>query len=390
MKPASNMSRADQTRLFKWYKDNKRKLPWRSNKKTPYTIWISEVMLQQTTTKAVVHYYQTFLKRFKTLKSLALAPLEEVLEVWSGLGYYSRAKNLHKAAQIIHKTKNFPKSYKELLKLPGFGPYTARAVSSLAFGEKVGVLDANVIRVLCRYLNLKCQWWNTNEKNKLQMEVNKWVKHYSPPIMNQALMELGALVCTAQNPTCLICPLNKNCKALKKNQVHKLPLKRTQKSKEIWFWQPIIAIKNPCSSQLSQTKSNYQSTYFLSKDNQIAFIKNKTLPVFKGEYLFPGQVEQRQSVPKNYDFIHYITHHSIYVQVFLFSDNFHKKSTIQNNRKTSSWSWVKTKDIKKTNPSSLIQKVLNIAQKKLFHPGKMFEFPSPSLQGQALSRKNKR
>ena len=297
-------------------------------------------------------------------------------------------KNLHKAAQIIHKKKYFPQSYTELIQLPGFGPYTARAVSSLAFEEKVGVLDANVIRVLCRFLNLKCQWWKTEAKNTLQEEVDKWVKHFQAGIMNQALMELGSLVCTTHNPTCLICPLNKNCKALKNHQVHHLPLKRKQQTKQIWFWKPSVFIKNKPSKSLSptMTRNRQKQIHYLRKSSQIAFIKNNTLPVLKREFIFPGEIKRRQSLPKSYDFIHYITHHSIYVQVSpllevsqktsgsknINSSQLHliplslKKSTAKTLKKSTlcSYSWFKLEDIKKINPSSLIQKVLNTAQKK--------------------------
>ena len=191
--------------LVKWYEQNKRPLPWRKKNKNPYFIWISEVMLQQTRVEAVIPYYKKFIQKFKTIKKLANTPLEEVLPYWSGLGYYSRVKNLHMAAKILDRKKYFPRSYKELIKLPGFGPYTARAVSAFAFEEKTAVLDANVIRLLSRFLAFSDPWWNPKGRDFLQRNANQWIKIKKPSVVNQALMELGALVCTAQKPLCLVC-----------------------------------------------------------------------------------------------------------------------------------------------------------------------------------------
>ena len=323
---SENPYQTNPKQLIEWYKQNKRPLPWRKKKKNPYHIWVSEVMLQQTTVNAVIPYYEKFIKKFKTLESLAKAPLEEVIPYWSGLGYYSRVKNLHKSARIINKKKHFPQTYKELLKLPGFGPYTARAVSALAFNEKTGVLDANVIRVLTRYLNFKKPWWNKQGRETLQQEVDQWMIKYPPAILNQALMELGALVCTAQKPLCPVCPLKKNCKALKHNQVHLIPLKKEKKEKEIWFWKPLV----------------------FTKKNEVALTHNHSLPVLKNYPFFPGKAIRRKTPPKQYDFIHFITHHAVYVLVSKKAP-FPSQSTVL---------WVPIKGIQKKNPSSLIKKIL--------------------------------
>ena len=291
-------------------------------------------MLQQTTVNTVIPYYEKFIKKFKNMAALAKAQLEEVIPYWSGLGYYSRVKNLHKSAQIIHAKKYFPKTYKELLKLPGFGPYTARAVSSLAFDEKTGVLDANVIRVLTRYLGFKKAWWNKKAREILQKKVDQWMIKNPPDILNQALMELGSLVCTAQKPLCLICPLKKNCQSFKNDQTHLIPLKKKQKKKEIWLWKPFIFMKK----------------------NQIALTKNHFLPVLKNYPLFPGPAIKRKTPPKHYDFIHSITHYTIYVLI--------TKNTpfpIQ------PVSWIKTKDLQRKNPSSLVQKILHYKKNTVKH-----------------------
>ena len=322
-----NQFQTDQSQLIKWYKHNKRPLPWRTKKKNPYHIWVSEVMLQQTTVNTVIPYYETFIKKFKTVRSLAKAPLEEVLPYWSGLGYYSRVKNLHKAAQIINKKKYFPRTYRELLKLPGFGPYTARAVSALAFNEKTGVLDTNVIRILSRYLNFKKIWWNKKGRQTLQQAVDQWMIKNPPAILNQALMELGALICTVRKPLCTACPLKKNCKALKHNQIDLIPLKKEKKAKEIWLWKPLV----------------------LTKKNQVALTHNHSLPVLKNYLFFPGKAVRKKTPPKKYDLIHSITHHTIYVLIS-------KKTTPP----TQSISWITVQNLQKKNPSSLIKKVLFI------------------------------
>ena len=316
----------NRTALVQWYNQHKRILPWRNNK-NPYLIWISEVMLQQTTVNAVIPYYKRFIKKFKTLKKLAQADIKEVLPYWSGLGYYNRIKNLHKAAKIIYKQKYFPKSYKRLLKLPGFGPYTSRAVSSLAFNENTTVLDANVIRVLCRYYGLKIYWWNTAERNNLQMLADQWTRNTkSPAEINQALMELGALVCLNRQPYCPACPLNKNCQAYKHSAQHLIPIKKLTRKKEIWLWKPIIITKN--------TKT--------------AFIKNiNILPFLKNHLIFPGKAVRKNQAPKKYHLIHFITHHAIYVQVCSEKQIKHKN-----------FIWLSKPEIKQRSPSSLIQKVL--------------------------------
>ena len=189
--------------LSKWYKKNLRPLPWRKDK-DPYKIWISEIMLQQTTTTAVAPFFNRFIKKFPNVKTLAHAEIEDIYECWSGLGYYSRARNIHKAAKLIIKLKKFPQNYQELIQLPGIGPYTSRAIASIAFDEPVGVIDGNVIRVLTRKYNLPIEWWKTKERDLLQTIVDTYMHSQSPGMMNQAIMELGSTICTPKNPKCIL------------------------------------------------------------------------------------------------------------------------------------------------------------------------------------------
>lgn len=201
--------------LLSWYSKHKRDLPWRKTR-DPYCIWISEIMLQQTQVITVIDYYQRFLSKFPTIQSLAQAPLEEVLAQWSGLGYYSRARNLQKAAQIIvekHEGK-FPQNPEDILALPGIGRYTLGALASIAFEQALALVDGNVIRVYSRLFAWKGSPSETAFQKKiwaLAENILTWKRLSSYGDFNQALMELGATVCTPQSPTCLLCPLQNFC-----------------------------------------------------------------------------------------------------------------------------------------------------------------------------------
>ncbi len=202
-------------RLIEWYERNRRDLPWR-NRTDPYAIWVSEIMLQQTRVAVVVDRYQAFMARFPTLFALALAPEEEVLALWSGLGYYRRARMLLKAAQFVAKNLqgNLPATSAELRALPGIGAYTAAAIASIAFGEPVAVVDGNVERVLCRLSG----WESASRagaatlRRKIENLAGRLVDPKRPGDFNQALMELGATVCLPRNPQCLVCPVAAGCK----------------------------------------------------------------------------------------------------------------------------------------------------------------------------------
>ncbi len=202
-------------RLIEWYRCNRRDLPWR-NRRDPYAIWVSEIMLQQTRVAVVIERYQAFMARFPTLFALALAPEADVLALWSGLGYYRRARMLHKAAQFVAQNLqgNLPATSVELRTLPGIGEYTAAAIASIAFGEPVAVVDGNVERVLSRLGG----WESATRAGAgvLRRKVEEWaarlVDPESPGDYNQAVMELGAMVCTPRNPKCLVCPVAEDCK----------------------------------------------------------------------------------------------------------------------------------------------------------------------------------
>src|ERR1700728_2237614 len=203
-------------RLLEWYERNKRDLPWRRSR-NPYAIWVAEIMLQQTRVAVVVERYQEFLKRFPTLLSLALAPEQDVLAMWSGLGYYRRARMLHRAAQFVSENLqgNLPETAEELRVLPGIGAYTAAAVASIANNEPVAVVDGNVERVLCRFAGWGAgsrRGGGSTLRRKVEELARKLLDRARAGDSNQAVMELGATVCTPRNPQCTACPLMEDCK----------------------------------------------------------------------------------------------------------------------------------------------------------------------------------
>ncbi len=213
-------------KLLAWYDKAKRDLPWR-NIKDPYGIWVSEIMLQQTQVKTVIPYYQRWMKALPTIRKLANSSERKVLKLWEGLGYYSRARNLKKAAQIVNKDMGgkIPGTVAELQNLPGIGRYTAGAISSIAFGVKVPVLDGNVKRVLTRLFCISDVTTSALEK-RLWEKAKNFVPTRRPGDFNQALMELGATLCSHKSPTCQKCPLRKTCEAFEKGIVEQFPQKK--------------------------------------------------------------------------------------------------------------------------------------------------------------------
>ena len=212
--------------LIKWYLQNKRDLPWR-NTTNPYLIWLSEIMLQQTRVAQGMPYFFDFTKEFPTVFDLANAEEEKVLKLWQGLGYYSRARNLHKTAQYITNELNgvFPPVYKELLKLKGVGEYTAAAIASFSYNETVPVVDGNVFRVLSRYFDIESDIALPATKKEFAELAYELMPKDNPAIFNQAIMEFGALQCVPKNPDCSVCVFNESCIALQKKKVTVLPVK---------------------------------------------------------------------------------------------------------------------------------------------------------------------
>ena len=252
--------------LIRWYLKHKRDLPWRKTK-DPYLIWISEIILQQTRIAQGTDYYLRFIQRFPDVQSLANADIDEVLKLWQGLGYYSRARNLHIAAQDIHILYKdvFPLTAGELIKLKGIGKYTSAAIASICFNEPIPVVDGNVIRWIGR-MNGFMYIGNSDAMHKAVFEKAKeYMQKNNPGDFNQAMMEFGALQCVPLNPDCSICPFNKSCMAFRDGKISEIPLKTISKeSKERFF--------------------NY---LFITDERSFLIIKRTKKDIWQGLYEFP-------------------------------------------------------------------------------------------------------
>ena len=223
--------------LIHWYSVNKRDLPWR-NTKQPYRIWLSEIILQQTQVKQGLPYYEAFLTAFPSVFDLANARESDVLKLWQGLGYYSRARHLHATAKHIVEAFNgeFPITYNDLVKLKGVGDYTASAIASICFNEKTAVVDGNVYRVLSRVFGVNTPINSPKGSKEFKALAQELIDKHQPDAFNQAIMEFGAMQCKPQNPDCAVCPFNKTCIAFNSNTIDSLPVKiKSAKAKNKYF-----------------------------------------------------------------------------------------------------------------------------------------------------------
>jgi len=256
-----NISKA----LTNWYNQNKREMPWREIT-DPYRIWISEIILQQTRVNQGMSYYLRFVERFPDVKTLAVADEDEVLRYWQGLGYYSRARNLHKTAKIIVEKHNgiFPKKHSEILQLKGIGEYTAAAISSFAYNQAFAVVDGNVFRVLSRIYAVETPIDSTIGKKEFTKLAEKILDRNEPGLHNQAIMEFGALQCVPVQPECGVCPLQKVCKAYSLNLVDKLPVKATKTKVRVRFFNYFyIECQDMIFIQKRTSKDIWQNLYEL-------------------------------------------------------------------------------------------------------------------------------
>ncbi len=253
--------------LIHWYSINKRNLPWRETK-DPYFIWLSEIILQQTQVKQGLPYYGVFTREFPSVFHLANAEESKVLKLWQGLGYYSRARNLHATAKYIVRELNgeFPNKYEDLVKLKGVGDYTASAIASICFNEVTAVVDGNVYRVLSRYFGIDTPINSTKGIKEFKLLAQELIDKKKPDEFNQAIMELGAIQCKPKNPDCIMCPFSKGCIALNKKRITELPVKiKSAKAKKRYF--------------------NF--LVFLSKDNKTILEKREKRGIWQNLYQFP-------------------------------------------------------------------------------------------------------
>jgi A/G-specific adenine glycosylase len=350
-----------QEKLLNWFLKNQRKLPFRENK-DPYKIWISEVMLQQTRVAAMLPSYEKFILRFPDITSLAESTEEEVIQYWKGLGYYSRAINLRKGAVYLKKNfqAKFPESLEDALSVPGVGPYTARAVLSIAYNKEFAVLDGNVKRVLARYFLFKENISIPASHKALQELADTFLNSKNPGDHNQAMMELGAMVCL-QAPLCMLCPIQKGCLAFENGMQAELPIMGKEKTK--------LPIK--------------LKFFFLEKDERILVVKYKHRRFFKTIFTLPFLIEGSKlptSYEDNSDFgkylkekkpdadwlktgKHSITHHDIELQQARFSldkKNLHTLEKILSSKLPSvelGWKWINKEDLKLEFASSIAGKL---------------------------------
>ncbi|SRR5258706_11813612 len=250
-------------KIIEWYQTNHRQLPWRKTS-DPYRIWLSEVMLQQTRVAQGLPYYERFIKSYPTVFDLAKATEQSVLRLWQGLGYYSRARNLHRCAKYVVKTFNgeFPASFEELKKLTGVGSYTAAAIASIAFREPVAVVDGNVFRVLARIFGVETDIASSEGKKYFFSLANELMNKNRPDLFNQAVMEFGALHCLPKNPKCSDCIFSKSCAANQKNLQNLLPVKSKKlKIKTRYFYYFIICDKKKILMKQRQDRDIWRGLY---------------------------------------------------------------------------------------------------------------------------------
>ncbi|MEM6803984.1 MAG: A/G-specific adenine glycosylase [Bacteroidota bacterium] len=244
-------------KVIYWYQEQGRKMAWRDTH-DPYRIWIAEIILQQTRIAQGEAYFYRFIERFPDPLSLAEAEQDEVLKYWEGLGYYSRARNLHTAAKQLQEEfqGNFPEDHKSLLSLKGVGPYTARAIASFAFGEEVGVLDGNVLRVLSRLLGDFSPIDQQKSRKAYQKIIDSWTKDIDSRSFNHGMMDIGSTICTPTKPGCLICPLQDDCTAFREGTTHLLPVKAGKLKRKIRFFNFLIIRNQKGEFQVQKRAEN--------------------------------------------------------------------------------------------------------------------------------------
>lgn len=334
--------------IIKWYHFNKRDLPWRETT-DPYKIWLSEVILQQTRVAQGLEYYHTFSEQFPTVNDLASAEEDFVLRLWQGLGYYSRARNLHKAAKIVvaQHAGQFPTDYHSLLTLPGIGEYTAAAVASFSANEVQAVLDGNVFRVLARFFGIKEPINSPKGKKIFLALANELIDSSNPALYNQAIMEFGALQCKPKSPDCATCPISSTCYAFTHDEVGILPLKLKK----------------------TKNRDRYFNYFIVREDDRILVNKRGKGDIWQHLYDFPliestedpepGTWINHEEIAKAFGsnitfkyvstrYKHVLSHQNIYARFFEIT------GTAINLDENKAWDYVLIKDLDKLAKSKLI------------------------------------
>lgn len=295
--------------LIEWYNINKRDLPWR-NTISPYFVWLSEIILQQTRVEQGMPYYNNFIVNYPSVEDLAKADLDDVLKLWQGLGYYSRARNLHKTANevAVNLNGNFPESYKELLKLKGVGDYTASAIASFCYKEPVPVLDGNVYRFIARLFGVYTEINTPKAKKEFKEILFNLIDKDRPDLFNQAIMEFGALHCTPKNPSCDDCVFNSSCHAHVNNVVLELPVKAKSKKSVNRYFNYFVCVQN----------------------DQVILKKRKEKDIWLNLYEFPMLESEEVFIKEEYDgsafiavtkqYKHILSHQNIWAKFYLVNE----------------------------------------------------------------------
>ncbi|WP_370407482.1 A/G-specific adenine glycosylase [Tenacibaculum dicentrarchi] len=337
------------SKLIYWYLKNKRDLPWRKTK-DPYLVWLSEIMLQQTRVAQGLPYFISFTTNFETVFDLAKADQTTVLKLWQGLGYYSRARNLHFTAKQVANDFNgvFPNTYKELLKLKGIGDYTASAIASVCYDEPVAVVDGNVYRVLARYFGIKTAINSSKGIKEFKELAQTLIDVSQPGMYNQAIMDFGALQCKPQNPLCESCPLSESCVALDKKLIKELPVKEKKIKVKKRYFNYLVVVTDDNKTNIEQRigKGIWQGLYQFPLIETTTAI-NETQLIEQPEFakLFPK--ETILTLFNQKDIVHKLSHQHL-------STKFWIVKTTNTSEKTILWN-----DIKQYPVPVLIDNFLN-------------------------------
>ncbi|MBZ5516983.1 MAG: A/G-specific adenine glycosylase [Acidobacteriia bacterium] len=337
--------------LLGWFGSHARRLPWRKTR-SPYAIWVSEVMLQQTQVATVIPYYTRFLHAFPDVRSLARAPLERVLELWSGLGYYRRARHLHQAAQLIVRKfqGRFPRQYRDGRALPGIGEYTAHAVLSIAFNQPYAVLDGNVARVVARLRARRGNLHQRSFRQAVESDLERLLSPRRPGDFNQAMMELGQTVCLPRAPRCRICPLKKWCRASELGKAESYPAPRPRRATELRYLAVAVirrgsrvALVRGLDEGLMSGLWNFPSGFGATRQAAFANLAEKL------HSLAPGWIEVGRTIGR---LRHGITFRTIRAEVY--------SATVSDPLTGRSWRWVDLADFPRAAVSQLARKIAAI------------------------------
>ncbi|MCB0509022.1 MAG: A/G-specific adenine glycosylase [Bacteroidetes bacterium] len=297
--------------LLEWYNPKNRNLPWKKTKDA-YKIWLSEIIMQQTRVEQGTPYYLKFVEQYPSIKDLANAPLDDILKLWEGLGYYSRARNLQSAAKQVVEQYNgkFPNNYEDILKLKGVGNYTAAAVASFAYNVPFAVVDGNVFRVLSRVFGVELPIDSNEGKKYFQQLAQQLLDKKNPAKYNQAIMDFGALVCKPKNPLCDDCPFQSNCKALASNKIDVLPIKSKKLIKTDRFFHYFVLFDDEFILIQQRTQNDIWKDLF---EFPLIETKNEKLPK---THLFSDLIQPKQYKKSSFVYKQTLSHQHVYARFY--------------------------------------------------------------------------